>query len=257
MKRKHRGGTENSTVTNEGKIAMNTETTTNLIRVAIVDQQPLFSKGIRTILERTGDCTVVGEFSTIEPLFDLLCHDTLTVALLHTAVFASFDMREAIRRIHALVPRFPIIFLTSAVDQALFFQALLVGVVAYEPRTISSERLVEVIAAASRGEYLLHEAVAQTHTPIPLQKPLALQEEEQRAHDEEKDLTARELEILSLIASGNSNKGISRILNISDQTVKNHITSVLKKFAVNDRTAAVVHALRKGWIKLEELPFAS
>jgi len=97
--------------------------------------------------------------------------------------------------------------------------------------------------------------VAQTHTPIPLQRPLDLQKEERSALDEDTELTARELEILSLIASGNSNKGISRILDISDQTVKNHITSILKKFAVNDRTAAVVHALRRGWIKLEELQY--
>jgi DNA-binding NarL/FixJ family response regulator len=64
-------------------------------------------------------------------------------------------------------------------------------------------------------------------------------------------LSAREIEILDYIARGNSNKVIAKSLKISDQTVKNHITSILKKLSVNDRTAAVVHALKKGWIKMD------
>ena len=68
-------------------------------------------------------------------------------------------------------------------------------------------------------------------------------------------LTPREVEILDCVAQGNSNKEIARILNISDQTVKNHITSILRKLAVNDRTQAVIYALRHGWIRLtDELP---
>jgi DNA-binding NarL/FixJ family response regulator len=65
-------------------------------------------------------------------------------------------------------------------------------------------------------------------------------------------LSAREIEILDYIARGNSNKEIARALKISDQTVKNHITSILRKLAVNDRTQAVVLALRKGWIKMTD-----
>ena len=65
-------------------------------------------------------------------------------------------------------------------------------------------------------------------------------------------LTTREVEILDCIARGNSNKEIARILNISDQTVKNHITSILRKLAVNDRTQAVIYALRHGWIKMSD-----
>ena len=67
-------------------------------------------------------------------------------------------------------------------------------------------------------------------------------------------LSPREIEILELISRGNSNKQIARILAISDQTVKNHITSILKKLAVNDRTEAVVYSLRQGWIKMDALP---
>jgi DNA-binding NarL/FixJ family response regulator len=66
-------------------------------------------------------------------------------------------------------------------------------------------------------------------------------------------LSPREIEILEQISRGNSNKQIARILAISDQTVKNHITSILKKLAVNDRTEAVVYSLRQGWIKMEAL----
>jgi DNA-binding NarL/FixJ family response regulator len=66
-------------------------------------------------------------------------------------------------------------------------------------------------------------------------------------------LSAREIEVLDYIARGNSNKEIARALKISDQTEKNHITSILRKLAVNDRTQAVVYALRRGWIKMQEL----
>jgi len=72
-------------------------------------------------------------------------------------------------------------------------------------------------------------------------------------HDSESlfaPLTSREVEILDCIARGNSNKEIARILSISDQTVKNHITSILRKLMVNDRTQAVIYALRHGWIKM-------
>jgi DNA-binding NarL/FixJ family response regulator len=65
-------------------------------------------------------------------------------------------------------------------------------------------------------------------------------------------LSNREIEILDYIARGNSNKEIAKSLKISDQTVKNHITSILKKLSVNDRTAAVVHALKHGWIKMND-----
>jgi DNA-binding NarL/FixJ family response regulator len=65
-------------------------------------------------------------------------------------------------------------------------------------------------------------------------------------------LTPREIEILDYVAQGNSNKEIAYALGISDQTVKNHITSILRKLAVNDRTQAVIHALKRGWITLDE-----
>lgn len=225
----------------------------NAPRVAIVDQQPLYRRGIRVVVESAKNCRVVGDFSTVEPLYDLLRARALDVALVHTAVFDSCDMRESMRSLHVLVPRFPVIFLAAEVDQERLFQAVLAGVVAYEPRTISSDRLVAVILAASRGEYLLHEAVAQSRPRIQLQQSSVLLQEGGLLRDEASYLTSRELEILTLIASGNTNKAISHMLTISDQTVKNHITSILKKLSVTDRTAAVVHALRKGWIKIEEL----
>ena len=67
-------------------------------------------------------------------------------------------------------------------------------------------------------------------------------------------LTPREVEILDCVARGNSNKEIARLLSISDQTVKNHITSILRKLAVNDRTQAVIYALRHGWITIADMP---
>jgi DNA-binding NarL/FixJ family response regulator len=83
-------------------------------------------------------------------------------------------------------------------------------------------------------------------------RELAVEEETSSTKDLYSPLSSREVEILDYIARGNSNKEIAKSLKISDQTVKNHITSILKKLSVNDRTAAVVHALKHGWIKMDD-----
>ena len=231
---------------------MQAESPMNTCRIVIVDQQPLISRGIRTVLENEGHYTVVGEFATLDPLFDLLNQDDdLAAALVDTAVFSALDMRTTIRRLHAIVPHFPIVMLTSAEDQEQRFQALIAGVVAYEPRSISVERLLEVVAAASRGEYLFHEGMGTTQV-FPHVEEHHIEADVHRSQDSDELLSAREVQILVAIASGNSNKEISKLLKISDQTVKNHITSILRKLKIKDRTAAVVYALREGWITLDE-----
>ena len=230
---------------------MQWESTTNACRIVIVDQQPLMSRGIRAILEKEGNYTVIGEFSTLDPLFDLLNQDDdLAAALVDTAVFSALDVRTTMRRLHAIVPHFPVVMLTSEEDQEQHFQALMAGVVAYEPRTLSVERLLEVVTAASRGEYLFHETMRTAQVFPHIEQHV--ETKTQSTQDSDEVLSAREVQILVAIASGNSNKEISKLLKISDQTVKNHITSILRKLKIKDRTAAVVRALREGWITLDE-----
>jgi len=127
-----------------------------------------------------------------------------------------------------------------------------VGASAYAIKDIASEDLISLIRRVGRGEYLINENVLSR--PFVASRVLD-QFRELAAVDEMSEavfspLTPREVEILDCVARGNSNKEIARLLSISDQTVKNHITSILRKLAVNDRTQAVIYALRHGWIKL-------
>ena len=108
----------------------------------------------------------------------------------------------------------------------------------------------------SHGEYLINDDVLSkpqlANRVLKSFRELTVEEEDPGTKDLYSPLSGREVEILDYIARGNSNKEIAKSLKISDQTVKNHITSILKKLSVNDRTAAVVHALRHGWIKMHE-----
>ena len=132
--------------------------------------------------------------------------------------------------------------------------AIRVGAAAYCTKDIEADDLIKLIRRVARGEYLINENVLSR--PFVASKVLdqfrELPEADQSSEGVFSPLTPREVEILDYVAQGNSNKEIARILSISDQTVKNHITSILRKLAVNDRTQAVIYALRHGWIRLAE-----
>jgi DNA-binding NarL/FixJ family response regulator len=150
-----------------------------------------------------------------------------------------------------------VVILTPSEDEERLFQSIKVGAAAYCTRNITADELIEAVRKVSRGEYLINDDVLSkpqlASRVLKSFRELTVEEED---NGEPKDfyspLSGREVEILDYIARGNSNKEIAKSLKISDQTVKNHITSILKKLSVSDRTAAVVHALRHGWIKINE-----
>lgn len=222
-----------------------------MIRAMIVDDVPLFRLGIRATLERRGDFTVIGEATDL--------HEVLAIVQLHvpdvvlvsgnlTGVDA-LDVVHALRQHHASIG---ILVLAELPSEEQLFQFIRVGVNAYEARTITQEALLDKICRVSDGHYLLSDEVLR-----PNAEKKCIPAHPRRSADEApgvpSPLSLRELEILRCIAEGNSNKAIARILRISDQTVKNHITSTLKKLEVNDRTAAVVTALHHHWIDLESI----
>lgn len=227
------------------------------IRVIIIDEQPLFREGIRATLLRMGDCDIVGESTAMADVLEIVRTCNPDVALIDAGLTFS-DPLEIARQMRYLAPRIAIIILTPSKDEERLFQAIKVGAAAYFTRDITPDELVDSIRKVSHGEYLIDEDVLAkpelaTRVLDTFRKMGSTVEEEEEAN-ETKDiyspLSSREVEILDYIARGNSNKEIAKSLKISDQTVKNHITSILKKLSVNDRTAAVVHALRHGWIKM-------
>ncbi len=223
------------------------------IRVIVIDEQPLFRAGIRATLESTGDCQIVGESTDTFDVLELARIHNPDVALIDTGLIAS-DPLEIARQARHLVPRMAIIMLTPSEDEERLFQSIKVGAAAYYTRNITANDLIEAVHKVSNGEYLIQDDVLSkpqlASRVLKSFRELTVEEEEGEAKDLYSPLSSREVEILDYIARGNSNKEIAKSLKISDQTVKNHITSILKKLSVNDRTAAVVHALRHGWIKM-------
>jgi len=228
------------------------------IRVIIIDEQPLFREGIRATLLRMGDCDIVGESTAVLDVLEIVRTCNPDVALIDAGLTFS-DPLEIARQMRYLAPRIAIIILTPSKDEERLFQAIKVGAAAYFTRNITPDELVDAIRKVSHGEYLSDEDVLAkpelaTRVLDTFRKMGSTVEEDEVEEEEGKNiyspLSSREVEILDYIARGNSNKEIAKSLKISDQTVKNHITSILKKLSVNDRTAAVVHALRHGWIKM-------
>lgn len=226
------------------------------IRVIIIDEQPLFRAGIHATLERMGDCEIVGESTDAADVLEIARTCNPDVALIDAGLTSS-DPLEIARQVRHITPRLAVIILTPSEDEERLFQAIKVGAAAYCSRHITTEELIDTVRKVSHGEYLIRDDVLSkpqlASRVLKSFRELTIEEEEtNNTRDMYSPLSTREVEILDYIARGNSNKEIAKSLKISDQTVKNHITSILKKLSVNDRTAAVVHALRHGWIKMHD-----
>jgi DNA-binding NarL/FixJ family response regulator len=232
------------------------------VRVLIADAQPLFCEGVRLTLAETDDLVVVGDAGTAREALDQL-DELPQVCLIDADLPLGNDLRglgdatmpggiELARLIKHRAPATGVIIIAGLEHEEQLFQAIKVGASAYCLRDIEPEALLSVIRRVQQGEYLVSDSVLERPrvTERVLRQFRQLAEMQPGSEPLFVPLSAREVEILDAIAHGRSNKAIARELNISDQTVKNHITSILRKLAVNDRTQAVIYALRNNWIKL-------
>jgi DNA-binding NarL/FixJ family response regulator len=220
-------------------------------RILIVDDHPLFLRGVRLTLEDSAEFEIVGEAADGQRAI-MLSEQLLPDVVLIDINLPGMNGLEVSRVIKRRQPQTNIIILSVYEDDEQLFNSIKAGAAAYSPKDISPEKLVEIVRQVARGNYIINENV--------LSKPnvasrVLNQFRELSTNESENEpifapLTNREVEILDCIARGNSNKEIARNLSISDQTVKNHITSILKKLNANDRTQAVITALRHGWIKM-------
>ncbi len=220
-------------------------------RVVIVDDHPLFRQGVRYTLEASGEFEIVGEAADGQRAIQVAESVSPDVMLVDINL-PGLNGLEVARVVRRRLPQTALIILTVYEDDEQLFNAIKVGAAAYSPKDISPEQLLQITRLVAQGHYLINENVLSR--PFVASRVLKqfreLASVEQEGHMVFAPLTGREVEILDCIARGRSNKQIAMDLNISDQTVKNHITAILRKLNVNDRTQAVIYAMRHGWIRV-------
>ena len=224
------------------------------IRVLIVDDHPVFRQGICDVVDSEEDITVVGQAAdgeiAIEMAFDL----TPDVILMDINL-PTINGLQVTRKVKSQLTDTKVVVLTGYDDAEQVFHALRAGASAYCPKDIMPEMLINAIHSVREGMYMVSEKTM-SHEEVVLW----IEEKIGRlggtvtgdAEDMFIPLSPREMEILEHVTGGLSNKEIAYKLGISHQTVKNHMTAILRKLRVDDRTQAAVYALRRGWVRLED-----
>ena len=222
-------------------------------RILLVDDHALFRVGMRQILEREADFEIVAEAEDSRSAFDAAIEHTPDIVLMDLSLPSPGGI-ETTQRVKREVPSAGIIVLAVNEDEDQLFDAIRAGAAAFILKDVGPDDLVTIIRRVSAGEYLINDKVFAK----PSVASRVLKEfRELAVYGQESapifaPLSPREVEILDNIAQGMTNKQVAYALSISEQTVKNHMSSILRKLSVNDRTQAVVYAMTQGWIRVPE-----
>src|SRR5918999_5995404 len=222
-------------------------------RIVLVDDHALFRVGMRQILERETDFEVVAEAEDARDAYQMAVDLSPDIVLLDLSLPAPGGV-ETTQRIKREVPSIGIIALAVAEDEDQLFDMIKAGAAAFILKDISPGDLVAIIRRVRAGEYLINDKVFSRPSVASrvLKEFRELAVYGQEAAPIFAPLLPREVEILDNIAKGMTNKQVAYALTISEQTVKNHMSSILRKLSVNDRTQAVVYAMKQGWIRIPE-----
>ncbi|MDB4968777.1 MAG: DNA-binding response regulator, LuxR family [Myxococcales bacterium] len=214
------------------------------VRVLLVDDQSLFRSGLRTLLSTQPEIEVVGEASNGQEALAVAAQTRPDVVLMDLKM-AVFDGVSATRRLRVQLPQCRVVALTTFEDDELVFEVLRAGAVGYLLKDTPVARLVEALLAAARGESVLQPSVASK----VLAELSRLSSQPAPAPDSVLSrLSERERAVLQLVARGASNKEIAAALFLAEGTVKNHVTSILTKLDVSDRTQAALRARELGLV---------
>ena len=215
------------------------------IRVAIADDQQLFSGGLVRIIGVHQDMEVVGEAHTGEEAVKL-CLETEPDVVLMDISMPVMDGVSATRRIREVLPRTRILILTVHTDDGHVFQGIKAGAQGYLLKDCTPEDLTRAIRTVYAGDTIMAQDIAQKM--LTTFEGIRNEDAEITPH-----LTERELEVIKALAQGMSNKQIAQSLHISEKTVRNHASNIYKKLHIYDRTQAVIYAVRRGLVDLETL----
>ena len=213
------------------------------ISILIVDDHEVVRNGIRAYLETLPKFNVVGEAASGEEAIKM-AGELIPDVVLMDLVMPGMDGIETTREVKKISPRTQIVVLTSYHEDEQIFPALKAGAISYVLKDMKMDKLADAIQSAIRGEVTLHPLVAKR----VLQNFQGDNPEEQPLYAE---LTDREQEVLRLIANGLSNSEIAAKLVISENTVKGHVSNILSKLHLADRTQVAVFAWQKGIVRRE------
>ncbi len=219
-------------------------------RIVIIDKQPLFRGGVKQALSGQVDFEIV-EASPDDNLSVIIEADLPDVILLDI----DSPSLNGLKIGRSLIQRYPatrLIVMTSEANNDELFEAIRIGAAAYLDKKANTQELEGVIRRVSHGEYPINDSLLTTpkvaeHVLKQFQEMVSMG---MSVESITAPLTNRETQILRYVADGNSNKKIAQILDISEQTIKNHVSSILRKLNANDRAHAVVLAIRRGWISV-------
>ena len=215
------------------------------ISILIVDDHEVVRNGIRSYLETIKDFEVVGEAESGEAAVQMVSELIPDIVLLDL-IMPGMDGVETTRQIKKISPRTQVVILTSYHEDVHIFPALKAGAISYILKDMKMERLVDALQRAVRHEVTLH--------PLVAERVL----ENIRGDDSEEpalftELTQRELDVLRLIAKGMTNSQIAEKLVISENTVKGHVSNILSKLHLADRTQVAVYAWQSGIVNKEQM----
>ncbi len=206
------------------------------VSIALVDDHRVVARSLKAYLESFPDLVVVGIAASGEELLERLPEWQPDIVLQDLLMPGGIDGVETTRRISQHAPPVRVIALTASTDEARMMGVLRAGAVGYVRKDAEPEILLAAVRAVARGKTYIDPSVARQLIQTP-----------------PNDLTPREVEVLRHLAQGRSNKEIADALSISDETVKTHVGSVLSKLQVENRAQAIVQALKRGLVSLEEL----
>jgi two-component system NarL family response regulator len=205
----------------------------SMIRVLIADDHQVVREGLTAIINRQADLEVVGQAASGEEAIEVFREQSPDVTLMDLRL-PGIDGIETIIRLRSISPTARVLVLTTYDGDEYIHRAIEAGAAGFLLKTVRREELIDAIRAAHQGR-----------RSFPPQVASRLVEYGPRS-----DLTAREIEVLDLVANGKSNKEIGRVLGISEGTVKGHVSAILTKLDASDRTSAVTVALKRGLIRL-------
>jgi NarL family two-component system response regulator LiaR len=214
-----------------------------MIRLLIVEDHAVVRQSMRFLFEQEPDIEVIAEAATGAAAIPLADHADVVLLDLF---LPDIDGMEVLKRLRDKRSDLPVVMLTSAPDDAHLLAAISAGATSYLQKTAEVGEVLATVRAAARGESTL--------PPGLTTRLLGAMREQQRNPSPVHRLTPRERDVLAAIAQGRSNREIARALRISEETVKSHVSSVLAKLGLADRTQAAIYALRHGVVATEPDP---